>query len=224
MMKTRRFRLPALLIWSLGAAPVLALAAPLPFSGELSPYYSYQAQLPSGSADHFSGSGAGISGRLNLPFGLFADASYQWNNEFVAPSGGFAGSHLDQREARAGGGLNFYLPFSPLSLYGRIDYVHFGQSVRSGGVNFGHSNDDGTGYFAGVRFDGFGFALYGEGGYVNLSDSDGPEARAGVELPVGRQLRMFAEYRYDNFRFNDGSGQHLRFNEARVGLRLPFGL
>ncbi|MDE2148367.1 MAG: hypothetical protein KGJ55_00770 [Gammaproteobacteria bacterium] len=224
MPNPRYSRLRPLLAWILIAAPALAPAAPLPFSGVLWPYYSYQVQLPSGSPDHFSGSGAGIGGRLNLPFGLFADASYQWNNEFVAPAGGFAGSHLDQREARAGGGVNFFVPFSPLSLYGRIDYVHFGQTVRSGGVDLGHSNDDGTGYFGGVRFDGFGFALYGEGGYVNLSDADGPEARAGLELPLGRQLRMFAEYRYDDFRFGDGSGQRLRFNEARVGVRLPFGL
>lgn len=214
---------------AMGAAamPALALAAPpLPFTGSLSPYYTYQVQLPTDSTRHFSGSGAGVSGWMNLPYNLFLDGRYQWNNEFVPPQGGFFGSpgaHLDQRQARLGGGIQFFVPYSPLTLYGKIDYVHYGATLRSGGVDYGHVNDDGTGYFGGLRLGQFGYRLYAEGGYVSLSDSDGPQALVGLDLPLGQRVKLFLEYQYNDFGFNDGSGQHLRIDDYRVGLRLPFG-
>ena len=211
-----------LLIGALAAAlPGLAGAAPLafPFTGMIAPYYSYGLQQFDDGSPHFSGSGAGISAQFNLPMNLFVDGMYQWNNETVQEVPG-ARQRFDQ--ARAGGGIQLFLPYSPLVLYGKVDYVHYGTHLKLNSQTVDNDNDDGTGYFGGLRMSRYGYDFYAQGGYVDLSDASGPEALVGFDVPLGRALKLFAEYRYNDYALNNSSN-HVRFSDYHVGFRLPLG-
>lgn len=224
--------------------PAVAAADPLfiPVSGDFNVYYSYARQKVEQATNNPDGSGIGIGGQLNLPLnlpiGVFIDGLYQYNGENQAefsdpsqPGNTVVGLGL-QDQVRAGGGLQFIVPTTPLLLYGKAEYVHYryesADYIDQFGNIFGfHDNDDGAGYFGGFRLINPRYEIYGQGGYLKLSDTEGPEYRAGIAVPLGRIIRrraivqLFAEY--DWTRLHElGTSFHDIFYDYRAGIRIPF--
>jgi len=231
----------------LGAAAFAgALIAPqagradTPVDGTASLYYSYATQKIPGSTGNPGGSGVGIATQINIHRNFFIDGLYQYNNEHlpgadVTTSFGTVsepGAQIKLDQVRAGGGVQYFVPQTPLTVYGKVDYVHYGYNLRSAGTDYGTDNDDGPGYFAGIKANGpLGGQLYAEGGYLDLSDSHGQEGFVGGSLPVGRFLsyhshelpvQWYLEYRWSHLGLRGLDGSEIDY-EYRTGLRLPFG-
>lgn len=227
-----RKALACLLVGTL-SAPVAVFAQSIvwPTSGDLDIYYSHANQKVDQATHNPAGSGVGFSGQINLPFGLFVDGMYQYNGEDQAQFGVADGLGL-QDQARVGGGLQWFVPRTPLTLYGKADYVHYRYEsatfINYDGSTFSaHDNDDGAGYFLGFRTRLPGFELYGQGGYLHLADTRGQEYTAGVAVPLGRIIRrralvqLFAEYDWTSLHERAG-GYHDIFYDYRAGIRIPF--
>lgn len=235
-----------MLVAVLSAAPTVVCAQQLfwPVSGDFDVYYSYARQKVEQASNHPNGSGVGIGGQLNLPLGLpfnvFVDGFYQYNGENTAQfqdttgvNGGtvFGLGLADQ--LRAGGGLQTIIPGTPLLVYGKADYVHYRYESddyfdpASGDIYHYHDNDDGAGYFGGFKLIYPQFEVYGQGGYLNLSDTKGPEYRGGIAVPIGRIIRrravvqLFAEYDWTRLQ-ERGTSFHDIFYDYRAGIRIPF--
>lgn len=214
--------------------------------GDLSVYYSYAYQKVEQSTETPSGSGIGVNGEIGLPldlfpFLLFVDGMYQYNGEdhaefqTTSATGGtttFVGLGLSE-QVRAGGGLQFALPTAPVLFYAKADYVHyrFDSPVfedRFGNLFRGpHDNDDGAGYFGGFRARLPVVEIYGQGGYLNLADTDGQEFEGGFAIPLGPIMRrrasvqLFAEYQWTRLHERD-TRFHDIFHDYRAGIRIPF--
>jgi len=230
------------------AAPAVVLAqdyAPPLFwrpSGDLDLWYSYADQKIQQTDHSPSGSGVGFSGQLNLPFYLFVEGKFQFNDEDHpyenSPAGTGYGMSLDE-QVRTGGGVQAYVPLVPMTIYAKADYVHYRYSSPDlvddfGNVGRFHDNDDGAGYFAGFRSNGRWLQVYGEGGYLKLSDTHGQQFRGGLALPLGHVIRhranieLFAEYEWTRLHGNHGNDD--AFNnflpglmyDYHVGIRMPF--
>ncbi|MBL6750176.1 MAG: outer membrane beta-barrel protein [Nevskia sp.] len=222
-----------------GAMAVCGMASAqllLPPKGNLAIYGSYMKQTDDPLGLNPDGFGSGVQLGLNLTRHFFIDGSYQYDylNEDNAPSGslglppgGQASYGLKIGQGRAGGGLVFHVPLTPLDVFGKIDYTHLDyQYVHAtvNGVPFGNSdrvNDDGQGYHVGVQARVPGLSVYGSVGYLNLSKSEGPEFNVGLELPVAPFTWGFVEYRYDNLHDN-GYFVRDQLNDVRAGVRLAF--
>lgn len=210
-------------------APAGAFAAPYYPNGDLGIYYDYSNQKIEQSLKP-SGSGVGIGGTLNLPYNLFLDGRYQYNNEHTSEYDDFFGHEpgvsLQAEQARLGGGIQFFVPQAPVTVYGKIDYVHYGFDGRQAGVDLGSDNDDGAGYFLGFRTRYPGLNVYAQGGWLELSDTHGQEYTAGVDFPVGRTwprgvpVKLFAEFQWSKLNEEQG-GYHDIYYDYRAGLRVP---
>jgi hypothetical protein len=220
-----------LLLLSLGPAvvPAAGLAAgDPPGSGDFGIYYSYANQKLEGEPSNPGGSGVGAEAQWNLPYNLFVNGLYQYNNEYAEPVGIYAGLRQKTDQVRAGGGIQFPMPNSPLTLYGRVDYVHYGFEYSSGGVIYPRDNNDGMGYSAGFKTLAGPVALYLEGGYIDLSDSHGQEAAGGLSFPLGNgrvyrsPLEFFVEYRWTHLDAVNGGNYSDIYYDYRAGLRMPF--
>ncbi len=223
------------LLFLLSLAPVVAVPVntfadgnPPPGSGDFGVYYSYANQKLEGEPSNPSGSGVGIDAQWNLPYGLFTNASYQYNNEYAAPTDIYDGLRQKTEQVRGGGGIQFPMPNQPLILYGKIDYVHYGFDYSSGGIDYGRDNNDGLGYSVGFKTWAGPVAFYLEGGYLDLSDSHGQEAIGGVSFPLGRgrvyrsPIEFFAEYHWSHLTTTSGGDFSDIYYDYRAGLRVPF--
>lgn len=226
------------------AAPLSAFAQNVYWqpSGNAGIWYSYADQKIE-STDHSpSGGGIGFDGKFNLPFHLFIDGMFQFNDESYPyeeqTDGRFYGASLSE-QSRIGGGLQFVPPGLPLNLFGKIEYVNY--RFRSpllqdqfGDVYREHDNDDGGGYFLGFRTLNPGPQIYGQGGYLDLSDSHGQEYKLGLAWPIGRIMRrratveLFAEYDWTRLHANHGDDDTFEnflpglMYDYHVGVRIPF--
>jgi len=212
-------------------------------SGDIDLWSSYADQKIRETDHSPDGGGVGIGGQLNLPFYTFIEGKYQYNDEDYpyqnSTQGTGYGNSLDE-QARLGGGLQAYLPLVQATVYGKVDYVHY--RFRSpllenqyGDIYRAHDNDDGAGFFGGFRTNlPLLVQFYGEGGYLKLSKSRGPEFKGGVALPLGNMFRrrasieLFAEYEWTRLHANSGNTDTFDnflpglMYDYRFGVRVPF--
>lgn len=212
----------------LSAVPAVSQAAVLYFpNGNVDVYGSYLLQKFSGSDQNPDGGGGGISGQLNLPLGLFAEGMYQYNSLHAPPDAVSSGYNEQQEQGRLGAGLQFTPPLSPITVFGKIDYVHYGVDTIQANLDLGATNHDGTGYFAGIRTRGLPLSLWAQGGHLDLHHAQGQEYLAGVSVPFGRTwpyglpVELFGQFRYTRLGYNDGGG-HDRFYDYTAGVRSRF--
>lgn len=215
-------------IAALGVAPMASHAAAVYFpNGNLDVYGSYLQQKFSGSDQNPQGGGAGISGQLNLPLGFFAEGLYQYNNLHAPQNLVSPGFNEQQEEGRLGAGLQFTPPLSPITVFGKIDYVHYAVDIIQAGLDQGTVNHDGSGYFAGLRTRGLPLSLWAQGGYLDLRHAQGQEYQAGVALPLGRSwpyglpVELFGQFRYTHLSYDGGGGRD-RFYDYTAGVRFKF--
>jgi hypothetical protein len=215
----------------------VALAAPatryvdgwMPRTGDFGLYYSYANQKFQGAPTNPGGSGVGVVLRKDLPNNLFVDALYESNVEHAAAfsQGGFdfPGVRSMNDQVRAGGGIQFFVPQQPLTLYGKVDYVHYGFHEKVGSEEFFANNDDGVGYFLGFRTTGPGLNVYAQGGQLELADTRGQEGSGGVSFPIGRvdayglPVNFFIEYRWTHL--EEDNGAHDIYYNYHAGLNFP---
>jgi len=194
-----------------------------PGRGNLSLYGDYSSLNVTQGGDTLTpnGGGGGVHLLFNLRPNFFVDGSYQYNSLHDSVQGFGYGVKFDQ--GRAGGGMVFHVPQQPLDVYGKVEYVHFGNQITSQGVTFDPDNDDGVGYHLGFRTRGPYYQLYASGGWLQLADNSGAEALAGVEVPFAPFVHGFAEYRWDYLKDNtDADANKLRINDYRLGVRWSF--
>ena len=217
-----------LILAALGAATIPAASnAALIYrpNGYFDVYGSYLNQKFEGTDQNPDGGGVGIAAQLNLPLNFFLEGMYQYNNLHAPGSGFVPGFNEQQDQGRVGGGINLSLPLSPIVLFGKIDYVHYGVDLIQANTDFGTTNHDGGGYFIGAKTRGLVVNLYAQGGWLDLEDASGPEYLAGLSVPVARgwfgPIELFGQFRWDNLKLDDGGG-HNRFYDYDVGFRFPF--
>jgi hypothetical protein len=210
-----------------------------PRTGDFSVYYAYANQKspyvdPSNPGGNVGGSGVGASGQLNLPYNLFVNGLYQYNNEYIAPEYippyQYAGLRQKTEQVRAGGGIQFPMPQQPLVLYAKINYVHYAFDSSSGGIAFGRDNEDGMGYAGGFKTYAGPVTFYLEGSYLDLADFHGQEGFGGVSVPLGPSGRrsgppeLMLEYRWTHLSASERADYSTIFYDYHVGFRLPFGV
>lgn len=194
-------------------------------SGNVDVYGSYLLQKFTNSDQSPDGGGAGIAGQLNLPLGLFAEGMYQYNNLHAPQDAVAPGFQEQQEQGRLGAGLQFSPPLLALTVFGKIDYVHYGVDSFQAGQDQGHVNHDGTGYFAGIRTRGLPLSLWAQGGHLDLRHESGQEYLAGVAVPIGRTwpfgfpAELFGQFRYTHLGLDSGNA---RFYDYTAGLRFNF--
>lgn len=203
--------------------------------GSVGLYGSYMSQRDGEAGTSPDGGGGGVQANLNLTPNIFVGGSYQYDylSQSNAPGTAFGlgggsisyGEKVDQ--GRAGGGLQFHVPLSPVDVFGKVEYTHYDyQTVHatSGGGSLGNSdrvNDDGVGFHAGAQARLPGLSVYGSVGYLELSKSEGPEFNVGLMVPMAPMMWGFLEYRYDDLRYINYSDRN-ESNDVRAGLRLSF--
>lgn len=204
--------------------------------GNVALYGSYMSQRDGEAGTSPDGGGGGVQLGLNLTRNVFIGGSYQYDylSQSDAPASAFGlgsgqisyGEKVDQ--ARAGGGLMFHLPLTPVDVFGKAEYTHYDyQTVHatstSGGVlgNSDRVNDDGVGFHAGAQARLPMLSVYGSVGYLELSKSEGPEFNVGLMVPMAPLTWGFIEYRYDDLRYIGYSDRNETSN-VRAGVRLSF--
>lgn len=233
--------LPGILILGAAGAALCASSASyaevgFPASGNISLFGSYMNQDTNVGLSP-NGGGGGVQLGISLTPMFFVAGSYQYdylyqrnaNSSAFAdlPAGGSLtyGERID--DGRAGGGIVFHLPASPIDVFGKLEYVHFDYQYVHGvlnGASIGNgdrTSDDGVGWHGGAQIKLPLVSFYGSVGYIDMSHDSGPEFNVGGELPVAPLTWLFAEYRYDNFHDGD-DGVHTQFNNVRAGVRLVF--
>ncbi len=203
--------------------------------GNVAVYGSYLNQRDGADGINPEGGGGGVQLGLSLTRNFFIGGSYQYDylsqsdaqNTSFGPGGVSYGEKVNQ--ARAGGGLVFHLPATPVDVFGKVEYTHFDfQPVHltsdSGGAfgNLDRVNDDGVGFHAGAQARLPGLSVYGSVGYLNLSRTEGPEFNVGAMVPLAPMTWAFLEYRYDDLHFNGGSSNDNELSNVRAGVRLSF--
>jgi hypothetical protein len=207
-----------------------------PASGNVSLFGSYMAADTNVGLSP-DGGGGGVQLGISLTPIFFIAGSYQYDYLYQSnansssfadlPSGGNISYGEKVDDGRAGGGVVFHLPATPIDVFGKVEYVHFDYQYVHGVLNGAgiadgaRTNDDGVGWHGGAQIKLPLVSVYGSLGYVDLSHNSGPEINLGGELPIAPLTWLFAEYRYDNF--HDGDiGVHTQFNDVRAGVRLVF--
>jgi len=204
--------------------------------GNVAVYGSYMDQRDGQVGTNPDGGGGGAQLGLNLTPHFFIGGSYQYDyiSQSDAPGSAFGlgggsvsyGEKVNQ--ARAGGGLVFHLPATPVDVFGKVEYTHYDYQFvhltsSSGGSigNLDRVNDDGVGFHAGAQARLPGFSVYGSVGYLNLSKSEGPEFNVGMMLPLAPAMWGFVEYRYDDLHYSGYSDDN-EISNVRAGVRLSF--
>ena len=199
-------------------------------------YGSYMDQNSNQSGLNPGGGGGGAQLGLSLTPNFFVGGSYQYNyltqSDAPAAALGLSSSRVSYGEkvdqGRVGGGLVMHVPLAPLDVFGKVEYVHYDyQTVHAsvdGGTsgNFDRSNDDGVGYHVGLQTRLPGFSVYGSVGYLNLSNSEGPEFNVGLMLPMAPLTWGFIEYRYDDLHNSAGFSDRTQTDDVHAGVRMTF--
>lgn len=206
-----------------------------PPGGSVALYGSYMAQNNSSAGLSPDGGGGGVQLSLKLTPMFFVSGSYQYDYLYQsdAPASAFNlgpgsityGDKINQ--ARAGGGLSFPLPATPIEVFGKVEYVHYDYQTVNAVVNgfdygsFDRVNNDGVGFHAGLQTRFPGVSVYGSVGYLDLSKSNGGEFNVGLMVPMAPFTWGFVEYRYDNLA-NIGAPARTETNDVKAGVRLAF--
>ncbi len=189
--------------WSSAQAEALA--------GFVDAYYLPWTQLKvdvdgSEESGDVEGDGYGVKGLLRLTDQVAFNGEYQ-RSDWDGPS------KLDSYRLGAG----YYWRYFGVA----AEYIN--QQIDSGDAE---ADADGAGIFLRTSWMGTSnLAFTGSVGYVRLSDSgesfDGFEFNVGLDFRITRNVGLFADYRSTQY---DEDAGDLELNDARVGVRLLFGV
>jgi hypothetical protein len=215
----------------------------LPIRGSAAIFGSYMSQSDNQYPLNPDGFGGGAQLGFNITRNFFITGSYEYdylrqdNASSGAlglnPPGGSTTYGLDTEQVRAGGGWKFPLRPAPIDLFAKVEYVHYGYRYVNG-IQDGQAiangspfNEDGVGGHFGFQTRMPGFSLYGSAGYLSLSNADGPEFNIGAEVPMLPFVWAFAEYRYDDLRYDNGgccyyNSERNEIDNVHLGVRMSF--
>ncbi|HSW13511.1 MAG TPA: outer membrane beta-barrel protein [Solimonas sp.] len=194
----------------LASAPFTTMAA-ASSAGHVDVYYSdANAEATTGGlSGDVDGDGFGIRGAAKFTDQAFVFGEYQ-NTEYDDAA------DLEIQQIRAGLGYLFSSS-AELDLYGKVEFLNF-EAEASG---TGSSDDNGWGVHGGIAFmPAPEFRLFGELGYVDVGDSDGPEYNIGASYNFTPQFGAVVNYRVTDLDI-DG-GDELELSDLQVGVRFNF--
>jgi len=187
------------------AAPFATMAAATS-TGHLDVYYN-DSNADGGGSD-LDGDGFGIRGA-----GLISDAAavygeYQ-KNEYD-DSG-----NLEIQQIRAG--LAYLFSKSrDLELYGKAEFINYQAED-----DLGDDDDNGWGLHGGIAFLPLpALRVFGELGYLDVGDLDGPEYNVGASYTFTSQFSAVANYRVSDLE-NEDSGD-VELSDLQLGVRFSF--
>ncbi|MDM4770439.1 outer membrane beta-barrel protein [Solimonas sp. SE-A11] len=193
----------------LAAVPLSSMAAsPV---GNLDIYYTdSEAELNDGftNAKVDGDGGFGIRGSGKIADQAFVFGEYQ-KTDYDTPT------DLEIQQIRAG--LGFLLVNTEQTeVYGKASFLNF-----KADSNVGEADDNGWGLHAGAKFKvAPAFSVFGEIGYLDVGDTDGPEYNIGAAFDFSQQFGVVANYRYSDFDV-DGGGS-LELKDLQLGVRFNF--
>lgn len=190
----------------IAAAAAFAFAAPaLAASGDnfIDGFYVPWIEADSGSFDD-DGDGFGIKGAFRIADPIYLTGEFQRTE--------LDDSNLDIDELRLGAAYGEGAGARGVGLYGRLQYVDLDLDVDDDDGFAGH-----VGYALAVSPQ---WRLFGEAGYVLLSDIDGPELLAGTTYQFAPNIAGFADFRVGYFDVDGGSD--LDLSQFRIGARFTF--
>jgi opacity protein-like surface antigen len=206
-MHPKKTLLAALLV----AAPFSAMAASPGPVGNLDVYYiDAEAEATSGGlSGSVDGDGFGVRGAGKFNDQAFIFGEYQQNDYDDS-------DNLEIRQIRAG--VGFLLSSSEQAdLYVKGSFLNFESETDT----LGSGDDNGWAIHGGAAFKAApGFTLFGEIGYLDVGDTDGPEYNIGAAFNVTDQLGLVANYRYTDLDV-DG-GDTLELKDLQLGVRFNF--
>lgn len=191
----------------LAAAPFTTMAAS---AGHLDIYYTdANAEDTSGGGGDVDGDGFGIRGAGKISDQAFVYGEYQKNEYDDA-------FDLEIQQIRAGLGYLFSSS-KELELYGKAEFLNF--EAEADGV--GSDDDNGWGVHGGVAFlPAPELRLFGEIGFIDVGDSDGPEYNLGASYNFTPQFGAVVNYRVSDLEI-DG-GDELELSDLQIGARFNF--
>jgi len=193
----------------LAAVPYPAMAANP--SGHLEAYYlDSSLELEADDTVDFDGDGFGIRGDARVGENAFAFGEFQHAEyDRVGPV------ELNIEQIRFGLGYLFSRS-EPLDFYGKLSYLNL--ELDS---NVADAEDNGWAAHAGIAFRPSGtISLFGEIGYVDVSDLSGPEYSIGASFDVTGRFGIVAGCRLSDLESDDDTGLNLR--DLQLGIRLGF--
>ncbi len=192
------------------AAPCSAMAASQS-TGYLDAYYlDASVEVEDGNSVDFDGDGFGVRGSAAIgerafAFGEFQHAEYdrvgplEFNIEQIRFGLGYVFSRSEQ-----------------LDVYGKASYLNLELDT-----NLGEGSDNGWAVHGGVSFKPTRVVtLFGEIGYVDVSDLSGPEYSIGASFNVTGQFGVVASYRISDLKID--SGGDFALQDLQLGVRIGF--
>ncbi len=191
------------------AAPLSSMAAaPV---GNLDIYYTFaDAEANDGvtNAKVDGDGGFGVRGNAKIADRAFVFGEYQ-KTDYDTPT------DLEIQQIRAGLGFLFSST-EQADIYGKASFLNL-----KADSNLGEGDDNGWGLHAGASFKlAPAFRLFGEIGYLDVGDTDGPEYNIGAAFDFSQQFGVVANYRYTDFDV-DGGGS-LELKDLQLGVRFNF--
>ncbi|MDZ4080449.1 outer membrane beta-barrel protein [Hydrocarboniphaga sp.] len=187
------------------------------------PYSAYETDDGTGDSVKLEGDGFGVKGMIPLGYqgNFFAIGEYQSTSQDKRFGGGKVNTDLDQ--FRLGGGFQVPLATGTGAVY--AEYINVDQDLE--GLKF---EPDGFGIHGRLSFPiSPGVNLYGQIGYVSLSDgdidADGPEYLIGGSVDFTPNIGAFIDFRYTDLKidFNDGfADEDDAYSNVRLGVRVLF--
>jgi len=179
------------------AAPFATMAAATS-TGHLDVYYN------DAEAEDVDGDGYGIRGAALVSDQAIVYGEYQ-ENEYDGPG------DREVQQIRAGLGYLFSKS-KDLELYGKAEFIN---------VDFGDEDDNGWGLHGGIAFLPMpALRLFGELGYIDVGDADGPEYNVGASYAFTSQFSAVANYRVSDL--EDDGGADFELSDLQLGVRFSF--
>lgn len=190
----------------LAAAPFTTMATS---AGHLDIYYTdANAEDTSGGGGDVDGDGFGIRGAGKISDQAFVYGEYQKNEYDDA-------FDLEIQQIRAGLGYLFSSS-KELELYGKGEFINF--QAES---DIGDDDDNGWGVHGGVAFlPAPELRLFGEIGFIDVGDSDGPEYNLGASYNFTPQFGAVVNYRVSDL--EDDGGAEFELSDLQIGARFNF--
>lgn len=206
-MKMKKTLLAALL----AAAPMASMAASGGPTGHLDVYYTdadleLDAPAPFGGDD--SGDGFGIRGSAKVADRAFVFGQYEKNN--------YDDSDGKLETIRAGLGFGLWQG-NNTSIDVRGEYINVDGKDFPATIDIDH---EGYGVHVGAAFRPMpGLSLFGDVGWIDIGDYDGPEYTVGAVFNVSNQFGLFADYRITDVEDGDIG---LKSQDLHLGVRFNF--
>jgi len=204
-MKTKKTLLAALL----AAAPMASMAASGGPTGHLDVYYTdADLELDGPLSGDDSGDGFGIRGSGKVADKVFVFGQYEQNK--------YDDTDGELKTIRAGLGFGLWQD-ADTSLDARAEFIDVEGEDFPAGIDI---DDSGYGLHVGAAFRPIpGLSLFGDVGWIDVGDYDGPEYTIGAIFNLNEQFGLVADYRITDVEDDDVG---LKAEDLHLGVRFTF--